>query len=92
MQDAERLAKKADKTSLVNALIEAGAVADPRKGKDFFKRAIEDRGGKIGESVSADTFLVMQHGKSDGSPSAKEQAAAKKGAKVISVAELEKML
>ena len=37
MQDAERLAKKADKTSLVNALIESGAVADPRKGKDFFK-------------------------------------------------------
>lgn len=63
------------------------------EGKKFYQNKIEEQGGNCQSSVGKDThYLLMQHGKSDGSPSDKEQKAAKYGTKIISVADLEKML
>lgn len=62
-------------------------------GKKHWQAKIEEQGGNCQSGVGKDTnFLVMQHGKNDGSPSDKEIKAAKYGTKVISVEELEKML
>lgn len=63
------------------------------KGKKHWEKLIEDQGGNIQSSVGkTTTYLIQEHGKSDGSPSDKEQKAAKYGTKVISVADLEKLL
>jgi DNA ligase (NAD+) len=63
------------------------------EGKKYWQQQIEDQGGNCVSSVGKDTsYLLMQHGKSDGSPSDKEQKAAKYGTQVISVDDLKKML
>lgn len=61
--------------------------------KHFWQSRIEAQGGNVQSSVGKTTdYLVQEHGKSDGSPSEKEQKAAKHNVPVISVIELEKML
>lgn len=63
------------------------------KGKKHWESLIEAQGGNIQGSVGKTTnYLVQQHGKSDGTPSDKEAKAAKYGTKIISVADLEKLL
>lgn len=63
------------------------------EGKKHWQTEIENQGGNCVSSVGKDTnFLLMQHGKTDGSPSDKEVKAAKYGTKVISVDDLKKML
>lgn len=62
-------------------------------GKKHWQTKIEDQGGNVQSSVGKDTnYLVMQNGKSDGSPSDKEVKAAKYGTTVLSVPDLEKLL
>jgi DNA ligase (NAD+) len=62
-------------------------------GKKYWQERIEDQGGNIQSSVGKTThYLIQEHGKNDGSPSDKEQKAAKLGIPVISVVDLEKML
>jgi len=63
------------------------------EGKKRWEAAIHDEGGKTSSSVGSKTdYLLLQNGKTDGSPSAKERAAASKGVPVISVSDLQKML
>jgi DNA ligase (NAD+) len=63
------------------------------EGKKHWEQAITDKGGTIKSSVGKTTdYLVMQHGKTDGSPSSKEKKAAQYGTEIISVADLEKLL
>jgi DNA ligase (NAD+) len=63
------------------------------KKKKYWEQAITEKGGNIKSSVGKTTnYLVMQHGKTDGSPSAKEKKAAQHGTEVISIADLEKLL
>jgi DNA ligase (NAD+) len=63
------------------------------KGKKHWEALIEDQGGNIQSSVGSSTnYLIQELGKNDGSPSDKEKKAAKYGTKVISIADLEKML
>lgn len=63
------------------------------KGKKYYEQLIQDAGGKISSSVGSKTdYLLLQSGKSDGSPSAKEKAAEDKRVPLISVEDLEKML
>lgn len=63
------------------------------EGKKHWENAIHDAGGKTSSSVGSKTdFLLLQNGKTDGSPSTKEKAAASKGVPVISVSDLTKML
>lgn len=62
-------------------------------GKKHWQKKIEDEGGNVQSSVGKTTnYLVQQHGKSDGSPSEKEQKAVKQGVPIISVTDLEKLL
>ena len=62
-------------------------------GKKCYEQLIQDAGGKIASSVGSKTdYLLLQNGKSDGSPSAKEKAAEDKKVPLISVKDLEKML
>lgn len=62
-------------------------------GKKHYQQLIEDGGGNVQGSVGKTThYLLQQHGKTDGTPSDKEQKAAKFGTAIISVADLEKML
>ena len=63
------------------------------EGKKHHEKRIQDAGGKIASSVGSKTnYLLMQNGKTDGSPSSKEKAAASKNIPIISVADLERML
>jgi DNA ligase (NAD+) len=63
------------------------------EGKSYWKKLIEDQGGNVQSSVGSTTsYLIQEHGKNDGSPSDKEQKAAKLNVPVISVVELKKML
>lgn len=62
-------------------------------GKKHWQKKIEDQGGNCQSSVGKDThYLLMEKGKNDGTPSEKEEKAAKYGTEVISVSDLEKML
>jgi NAD-dependent DNA ligase len=62
-------------------------------GKKHWQGKIEEQGGNVQSSVGKTThYLVQQHGKTDGSPSEKEQKASKLGVPIISVADLEKLL
>lgn len=62
-------------------------------GKKHWEQLIQDAGGVVKSSVGKTThYLVQQHGKTDGSPSSKEQKAAEYGTQVISVQELEALL
>jgi DNA ligase (NAD+) len=62
-------------------------------GKKHWEEAIAEKGGTINSSVGkTTTYLVMQHGKTDGSPSAKEKKAAQYGTEVISVSDLKELL
>jgi DNA ligase (NAD+) len=62
-------------------------------GKKHWEKLIGDQGGNVQSSVGSTTnYLVIQNGKTDGSPSDKEQKAAKYGTSVISVPDLEKLL
>ena len=63
------------------------------EGKKHWQALIEEEGGNIQSSVGSSTnYLVQEHGKTDGTPSAKEKAAEKYGTEVISVPELEGLL
>lgn len=63
------------------------------EGKKHWQGKIEAQGGNVQSSVGKTTnYLVQQHGKTDGSPSEKEQKASKLGVPIISVADLEKLL
>lgn len=63
------------------------------EGKKHWEVQIEALGGNIQSGVRSNTnYLVQQHGKSDGSPSAKEKKAADLGTPIISVKQLEKIL
>jgi DNA ligase (NAD+) len=63
------------------------------QGKSHWEQKIADAGGKCSSSVGSKThYLLLENGKTDGSPSTKEIAAAEKGIPVISIKELEAML
>lgn len=63
------------------------------EGKKHWQGLIEEQGGNVQSSVGKTTnYLVQEHGKTDGSPSEKEQKAGKLGIPVISIADLRKML
>ncbi len=63
------------------------------QGKSYWEQKIADAGGKCSSSVGSKThYLLLEQGKSDGSPSTKEAAAAEKGVPIISVEDLKKML
>jgi len=62
-------------------------------GKKHWEQLIQNAGGIVKSSVGKTThYLVQQHGKTDGSPSSKEQKAAEYGTEVISVEDLDKLL
>jgi DNA ligase (NAD+) len=62
-------------------------------GKKYWQEKIENLGGSVQSSVGrTTTYLVQEHGKSDGSPSEKELKAKKMGVPIISVADLEEIL
>lgn len=63
------------------------------QGKKYYEGLIQDAGGKTSSSVGSKTnYLLLQNGKTDGSPSTKEKAASSKGVPIISVQDLENML
>lgn len=63
------------------------------KGKKHWTQAVENEGGNVQSSVGSSTnYLVQEYGKTDGSPSSKEQKADKLGVPIISVADLEKLI
>jgi DNA ligase (NAD+) len=62
-------------------------------GKKHWQEKIENLGGNVQSSVGRGTsYLVQEHGKTDGSPSEKEVKAGKMGVLVISVVDLQKMI
>lgn len=62
-------------------------------GKKHWQKIIEDEGGNIQSSVGRSTdYLLQENGKSDGTPSSKEEKAQKLGVPVISVQDFQKML
>ena len=61
--------------------------------KQHWQLKIEALGGNIQSGVGSKTnYLVQELGKTDGSPSAKEEKAIEKGVPIISVKQLEKLL
>lgn len=62
-------------------------------GKVHWEDKIEEQGGNIQSSVGKKTnYLVLQHGKPDGTLSGKQKKAADLGVEIISVPDLEKIL